>query len=218
MTAPDDADDRLKDAFRDLAATSPARCSDDDLDRVWRAVSGDLPAEERRSMIARVAVDPAYAEAWRVAHELQQARRGDLPATALLEPRSWSPAWLGLAAALVAGVGFGIFQIQRTPANNFRTQAPYAVESPMASDTALPRDAFVLRWTPGPEGSRYQLRVTTEDLRVIATVSDISAPEYRVPADSLSTVPAGSRVFWQVVASMPNGERISSPTFVVRAQ
>jgi hypothetical protein len=53
---------------------------------------------------------------------------------------------------------------------------------------------------------------------VVAAASDIGTPEYRVPADSLSNLPAGSRLFWQVVVSMPNGERISSPTFVVRVQ
>jgi hypothetical protein len=208
----------LKNAFRDLADTSSARCTEEDLDQVWRAVSGDLPPETRRAMVARIAVDPAYAEAWRVAHELQQAHRGDLPASALVTPRSWSPAWLGLAAALLVGVGITLFQIPRQPENTFRTQAPYAVESPIPSDASLARDAFVLRWTPGPEGSRYQLRLTTEDLRVVAAASDIGTPEYRVPADSLSNLPAGSRLFWQVVVSMPNGERISSPTFVVRVQ
>jgi hypothetical protein len=218
VTALHDADERLRGAFRDLAAASAGQCSEEDLDRVWRAVSGELPAEERREMVERLATDPACAEAWRVAHALQDARRGDVRVAAFGKTRSWSPAWIGLAAALVFGVAAGIYQIRRAPESMFRTQAQYVVESPIPSDSALPRDAFVLRWTPGPEGSRYHVRVTTEDLQVLTTASDISVPEFRVPPEPLSKVPSGSRVLWQVVASLPSGERVSSQTFVVRTQ
>jgi hypothetical protein len=217
VTASFDTDERLRDAFRGLAATTPERCSEDELDRVWRAVSGDLPAEERRTLVDRVASNPAYAEAWRVAHELHRIAHEGVPAVAAT-PRSWSPAWLGLAAALVAGVGFGLFQIQRAPADSFRTQPRYAVDSAIPSDATLPRDAFVLRWTPGPEGSRYQVRVTTEDLRVLVSESDVRSPEFRVPPDALENLSPGSRILWQVVASVPGGEQISSQTFVVRTQ
>jgi hypothetical protein len=218
VTASFNADERLRDAFRALASASPARCSDEDLDRVWRAVAGELPASERHDLIERLATDPACAEAWRVALELQQPEREGKPAPAPVGARMWSPAWIGLAAALVLAVGVGLFQIQRAPENNFRSEAAYAIESRLASDASLPRDAFVLRWSPGPEGARYQVRVTTEDLRVIATDNHVREPELRVPADALSAVGPGSRVFWQVTASLPSGEIVSSQTFVVRAQ
>jgi hypothetical protein len=219
VTAPYDADDRLREAFRGLAATSSSRCSDEDLDRVWRAVSGELPAEERREIVERVAADPACAEAWRVARELQEIQSEGLPAVVTVQPRSWSRTWVGLAAVLVAGVAIGIYQIPRAPApDSFRTQSRYLVESPIPTDAPLPRDAFVLRWTPGPDGSRYQVRVTTDDLRVLTAASDVTAAEFRVPVDLLSSLAPGSRVFWQVVASLPGGESVSSQTFVVRIQ
>jgi hypothetical protein len=218
VTPSADADARLKEAFRSLAATSPRKAPDDAIERVWRAVAGELPAEERRELVDRVAADPAYAEAWRIAHELRQAERGDSEGVAPAASPSWSPAWLGLAAALLFAVGVAIVQIQRSPADTFRTQASYVIESPIPSDASLSRDAFVLRWAPGPEGTRYQVRVTTEDLRVIATANDVAAPEFRVAPEQLSSVSAGSRVFWQVVASLPGGERVSSQTFSVRTQ
>jgi hypothetical protein len=169
-------------------------------------------------VVERVAVDPACAEAWRVAHELQESQREELSAVVPLKPRSWTPAWLGLAAGLVAIVGIGMFQITRAPVDTYRTETRYVIESPVSSDAALPRDAFVLRWTPGPDGTLYQVSVTTEDLMVLTTARDISVAEYRVPVDRLAKVPAGSRVLWQIVASLPGGERVSSQTFVARIQ
>ena len=64
------------------------------------------------------------------------------------------------------------------PGDEFRASPAFVVESLVPADAALPRDAFRLRWTPGPEGSRYQVRVTTEDLQVLATAADLTAPEF----------------------------------------
>jgi hypothetical protein len=218
VTGSFDTDERLRDAFRALASTSSTRCSDEDLDRVWRAVAGDLPLNERHELIERLASDPACAEAWRVALELQQPEGERQPALVSIRSRMWNPAWIGLAAALVLAVGVGLFQVQRAPESTFRNDAAYVIESRLSSDASLPRDAFVLRWSAGPEGSRYKVRVTTEDLRVITTENDVRAPEFRVAPDALSAVAPGSRIFWQVTASLPSGEAVSSQTFVVRTQ
>ena len=64
----------------------------------------------------------------------------------------------------------------------------------MQPDATLPRDAFRLRWTPGPQDSRYQVRVTTEDLRVLTTVSDLTVPELVLDRELLSGVAPGARV------------------------
>ena len=93
-----------------------------------------------------------------------------------------------------------------------------AVSSRLATDAALPRDAFVLKWKPGPQGSRYLVRVTTEDLQVIMTAPELTAAEVTVPSTALAPVPAGGRVLWQVVMSSPAGETESSQTFVTRVQ
>ena len=104
MTGPHDAktdrDERLKSAFLALAATSADECSDDEIDRIWRAASGELDAEARRDLVDRMATSPAAAEAWRVAQAMRDAQ--GYPALPAVETRhSWSPTWIGLAAALV---------------------------------------------------------------------------------------------------------------------
>ena len=94
--------------------------------------------------------------------------------------------------------------------NEFRDQAGYVVRSLVPSETLLSRDAFRLRWTPAPQGSRYQVRVTTEDLRVLATAEDLTVPELLVERERLTGLSAGARVLWQVDVSGPGGERVSS--------
>ena len=62
-------------------------------------------------------------------------------------------------------------RFSQTPADTFRDAGSYVVESLVKTDETLPRDAFVLRWKPGPEGSRYQVSVTTEDLKLLKTAA-----------------------------------------------
>jgi hypothetical protein len=218
VTTPQDADNRLRTAFQSMSADSPVDCSEEDVGRVWRAVSGDLPVDERRDVVDRMASQPALADAWRVALELRRAQQDDVPLDAGRAPRSWAPAWIGLAALLVMAIGVGLVQFSRSPVDTFRDGGRYVVESIVASDAALPRDAFVLRWKGGPDGARYQVRVTTEDLRVLTTVTELTTPELKVPPELLKDLAPGARVLWQVVVALPGGETVSSQTFVVRAE
>ena len=200
-----DAEDRLKEAFRATGAESDADVAAADVERVWRAVSGELPAPERGDLVDRLASEPALAHAWRVAHELRRAQLDDAAVEAARPARSWTPAWIGLAAMLVLAVGVGLLQLQRAPADTFRDPGQYIVAPLVASDAVLPRDAFVLRWKPGPDGSRYQVRVTTEDLRVLTTAVDLTAPELTLPREMLADVGPNARVLWQVVVALPGG-------------
>ena len=140
-----------------------------------------------------------------------------------MAPRShalpWTSSWLAAAAAVVLAATTGIVSLVNQPAaDEFRTSPGYAVTSLVLADTPLPRSEFRLRWTPGPEGSRYQVRVTTEDLQVLTRATDVAAPEFVVPIAPLAVLPDGARVFWQVDVSLPTGERITSPTFVARVR
>ena len=210
------ADEKLRAAFQRLGDARHPECSGDDLDRIWRALDGTLDAEARRELIDRLATDPALAEAWRVAHELHAASSVDVDANAA--PRQpvarWQRGWLAAAAVLLAAVS-AVFVFQRIrPADDaFRNVEGYSVESLIGVDATLPRNEFQLRWTPGPPDTRYQVRVTTEDLQVLTTAADLAAAEYAVPADTLASVVSGSRVLWQVDATLPGGQRVSSATF-----
>jgi hypothetical protein len=210
-----DAED-LRRAFQALADSS-GECSREDLDRIWLAVSGELPAGQRRELVERLATDPACAEAWRVAHEL----RRNLP-TALVQERrpAWRSApWLAAAAVLLLAASV-VFVSRRDHSGDttFRDPGRPAIASLVPTDRALPKAAFQLRWSPGPQDSRYQVRVTTEDLRLLTTVGDLTRPEVVIDAASLSDVPEGSRILWQVEVTLPSGERVVSPTFVVRVR
>jgi hypothetical protein len=218
VTTPRDTDDRLKDAFRALDHDAEVEASAPDVERVWRAVNGELPAAERRDLVERLASEPALAKAWQVANELRLAQVGDSEPASERPARSWTPAWLGLAALLVLSVGVGLYQLRSGTDVTFRDSGRYVVEPLIASDAALPRDAFILRWKPGPEGSRYQVRVTTEDLRVLASAADLTTPEVTIPAAALADVKPNTRVLWQVAVGLPGGDTVSSQTYIVRVQ
>lgn len=218
MTDRDAADERLREAFQALGDTSRAEPSAEELDRIWRAVSGDLPAAERRELVDRMAADPALAYAWRVAHELRRAESLEKGAETRAV-RFWTPSWMAAAAVLLIGIAIGVvFQLSPSPGDTFRDADTYVIESLVQPETTLPRDAFRLRWTPGPQDSRYQVRVTTEDLRVLTTISDLAEPEVVLESAVLSSVAPGARVLWQVDATLPGGENVSSETFSVRVQ
>jgi hypothetical protein len=164
-----------------------------------------------------MASDPALAESWRIASELYR----EAPRAATSAPvRRSIPSWMAAAAALLVAVGIGVVLRWSTPPveDSFRNSEPYVVRSLVQSDATLSRDAFRLRWTPGPTGSRYQVRVTTEDLKVLTTVSGLTTPEFVVSSDVLSTLTPGSLVFWQVDVVLPDGNTVPSPTFAVRVQ
>ena len=60
--------------------------------------------------------------------------------------------------------------------------------------------------------------MTTEDLQVLATAADLTASEFEVEPAVLARLPSGARVLWQVDVSLPNGERLTSSTFITRVK
>jgi hypothetical protein len=213
------SDENLRAAFQSLGETSREEPSPEDLERIWRAVGDELPASERRELVDRMATDAGLAEAWRAAREMRGAAPGE---TTVEKPpaRFWTASWLAAAAVLLVSITAGlVFQLSSTPRDTFRDGDHYVIESAVPSEATLPRDDFRLRWTAGPQDSRYQVRVTKEDLQVLTTVSDLTVPELVLAPDLLASVPSGGRIFWQVDVTLPGREgSASSPTFIVRVQ
>jgi hypothetical protein len=226
------SDERLAEAFRAFGDTDDSEVQEDLRERIWLAVSGALPPEERRELVERTATDPGCAEVWRIASELwrasQAAAGGDDAVAAPGLATRWTPRWLAAAAVLLLGTALGVFSILNRPAGDeFRSSAVrnaqgsgrgFFVKSLVPANVALPRDAFRLRWTRGSKGSRYQVRVTTEDLQVLAVAADLTEPEFTVEPAVLSRLPGGVPVLWQVEVSLPNGERLTSSTFSTRVK
>ena len=231
-----DSDERLRAAFQRQPDADAGPLPDELQEQIWLAVSGDLDPDQRRALVDRTAADPAAAEAWRVAHALWQARQQGEQEGALapaapagharvvpMAPRRWRPwmsPWLAAAAALV--LVSTVVTLQYWPfdpaGDEFRVAPDATIESLVAENASLPRDDFRLRWTPGPEGARYRLRVTTEDLSVIGTASELTTPEFGVDPASLADLAPGARILWQVEMSLPGGQAVSSATFSARVR
>ena len=212
------SDEELRQAFQSVPVSSALECSPDDVDRVWRAVAGELPAAERRSLVERLSNEPALAEAWRMAHHGQ--RPVPVADAATESPRRlmrWLTPSFAAAAVLVLAIATAVL-LRRDGSDGvtLRDAGQNTIESFVAANDGLPRDAFRLRWSAGPADSRYDVRVTNDNLDLLAAVTDLSEPELVVDPASLAGVPSGTRVFWQVGVLLPGGERIVSPTFVVR--
>jgi len=127
---------------------------------------------------------------------------------------------LRLAAAAVAAIGLtgliGLLIPMESPAPPpvFRQQDPAEIRS-TTGDLPLPREACVLSWTPAPAGSRYDLRVTTDDLDSLHETWDLDESRAQVPPDALRPLPSGSRILWQVTTRLPDGRTVVSETFHV---
>lgn len=220
MTAHDVPDDRLRMAFQSLSDGWDEECPPALLEQIWKAAAGDLSRDELAAVLDAVAEHPAAAEAWRIAFALRAETSADQPASRAAHPTGrWLPSYLAAAAVVLVGVTVALIRTgDAPPASDYRSAAGYVIESTVADDTVVPPRALWLRWTPGPEGARYHVRVTTEDLRVVASQGDLDAPEYLVPNDALREVPPGARLLWQVEAELPDGGTVASQTFAVRLQ
>ncbi len=58
-------------------------------------------------------------------------------------------------------------------------------------EARLAKEAATLRWQ-GPAGARFELAVTTADLRPVATAGDLVEGSYTLPPAQLAALPAGT--------------------------
>ena len=108
------SDERIAEAFRALGETHGAEVPEDLRERIWLAVSGALPPEERRELVERTATDPACAEAWRIANEMWRASQASAAGGAVAAPglaARFASRWLAAAAVLLLGTAFGVYSL-----------------------------------------------------------------------------------------------------------
>ena len=208
-------DEDLRAAFQGLGDEATVEGVDTEL--VWRAVSGELPPDQRLEVVERVARDPSWALAWRAAHEL----RSDLPASpsrpGLRLVWSRGVQYGALAAALIAAIAGGLLLQQPAPTPGYRDEAPGRIESLVSEQQTLPRQQCVLRWT-GPPGATYEVRATSEDLARVHAATGLAEREYRVPEEFLAAFPPGAKLLWRVEGRLPDGTILAGPTFVARLE
>jgi hypothetical protein len=213
VSTPLEPADDLRAALQKLADTAPMEGVD--TERLWRTVTSEVSAEERREVVEKVAQDPSWAVAWRLAQEMWTASRESTAPVRVVRTTSRPWQWGALAACLAAAVGLGIWNAQGPPAVGHRDPTGARIESLLRSEGTLSRADAVLRWT-GPPGATWDVRVTSDDLVNVHATSGVAATEYRLPDGFVAQLPPGSRVLWQVEARLPGGGTLRSDTFVNR--
>jgi hypothetical protein len=196
------------------AAPDPASCPTPET--LWSAVRGELPAQQMGEVLDHVAACAACAEDWRLAAEINRQEERAAAAPGKVIPGrfgQWRP--LAAAAALAAGllIAVGVYRTQQ-PAQPPIYRGPHpGVSSLLPQGQALPREAAVLRWSQVAGAVSYDVQVSTEDLRPVATAKGQTGTEYRIPPGALAGLPPGAKLLWQVDAVRPDGTHETSPTF-----
>jgi len=195
---------------------------------ILRAVLGELNVTRNRSVADHAAVCPSCALAWWLAREYaaEAALEGQtVPETDDVSRRAgppvlrWIPAAAILAAAVLVVVVLAPWPREERPAPPALRSVEYeTIESLVPDGSALPADRFVLRWSSGPDGARYAIRVTDRRLDHLADAASLDRPEYTVPESALAGLAPGSLVLWQVETILPDGTRLASMTFAARLE
>jgi hypothetical protein len=180
------------------------------VETLWESATGRLARAENRAVVLHIAACASCATAWELARELAPA--GEVadraPATSW---RRWVPAVA--AAVLLAAVALWLWKPAEVHEPIYRDTSGDWIVSELEADRSLDRGECTLHWSAGPEGTTYDVRVTTADLTPIAQGLDLSEPRFRVGPSSLASVPAGEIILWRVTARLPDGRKVSSSTF-----
>jgi hypothetical protein len=186
-------------------------------ERILRAVLGELGVKQNRRLADHAATCGSCALAWKLAREF--ADEAELRSKSSSSVWRWLPAAAVLFVALVA-VGVLAPWERRDGSGEpvLRAVSTATVRSLVAEGQSLPRAGFELRWSAGPEGARYDLRVTDRRLNTLHRATSIDATEYTVPQSALSELGSGSIVLWQVEMVLPDGRRVTSATFAAQLE
>jgi hypothetical protein len=210
--------ERLRAALRALAEDARPLADCPPPERLWHAVRAELPVEQRREIVEHIAGCLACAEAWRLAVEIDPDARPTAAAStapwiaAFFEPRHLVPLAASLLIAATAGVVL-LHGPEGALDPGYREAGSAAIRSLLPENEPVARSAFRLRWSPGPVGIRYDVRVTTESLDPVASAQGLTDASFLVAEPLLASLPAGSRLLWQVHMRRPDGNRQDSPTF-----
>jgi hypothetical protein len=214
-------DDRLRDEFAKISELAGDGKECPPPETLWSSGRAELDPVDNEPVILHLSECTACAAAWRIAQDLAEERlreRAPVSRKRLVVSR-----WASLAAtaavvlAVVSLVVFNTYERRTTPPI-YRTQEVNWLQPVVPDGVSLPRDAFVLRWTGGPEGTTYDVRVTTASLDPVAGASRLDRSEFRVSEDALAGISSGAQVFWQVTAHLPDGRRLESASFAVKLE
>lgn len=212
---------RMRRAFASLSQPAPAPEACPPPEKIWEAVRGELQPAQTREIVTHMAACPSCAEDWRLAVSLQRPETTAkvIPAADRFSMGRRLRNW-GLAAAAV--LALAVVGVQFVPKN---TDAPAyrgdgaTIQALVEEGRPLPREQFLLRWSAlETPGTTYDVEVSTEDLRVIASGDDLREPQLQIPESALTGLPSGARLMWNVDAELPQGGHVRSNTFFTTVQ
>jgi hypothetical protein len=206
-------DRRLRELWREREAGSAPSPSCPEPERIWRAVGLESSTGERQALVKHLTGCARCAETWRLAAGLAD-RSVPQTAAAAAERRWRTRPQLALAAAsLVVAVGLGWLALRPGTDRGTAVRATGGdIRSLLQSGQALPRERFLLRWTPGLPGTIYDVEVATIDLKLLARGIALTEPEFLVPTEALAGLPSGTSIAWRVEAALPDGRSVASVT------
>lgn len=209
---------RMRRAFASLSQPAPVPAACPLPEKIWEAVRNQLPPGEVREIVQHMAACPSCAEDWRLAVALQKPEGASnvvIPAADRFALGRRLRTWGLAAAAVLALAVVGVQWLPKTTDEAVYRGGQGAIQSLVEEGQSLPRNQFLLRWAAlDTPGATYDVEVSTEDLRVVASADGLREPHLLVPAADLAGLPAGTRLLWKVDAELPQGGRLSSPTFV----
>jgi hypothetical protein len=177
---------------------------------LWESATGRMARAENRAVLLHIAECASCATAWELARELAPAGEvaDRVPTT------SWRRSVPAIAAAvLFAAVALWLWKPMEIHEPIYRDTSGDWIVSELQADRSLDRGECTLRWSAGPDGTTYDVRVTTADLTPIAQGFDLTEPRFSVEPSSLGIVPPGEIILWRVTARLPDGRKASSRTF-----
>ncbi len=215
------SDERMAEAFQALG------------DSTWRRSTGRTARADLAGGVRRAAAGGASGARRRTVTDPHAPRPGASPlkcggrrrprppaaAGAAVGPATrWAPRWLAAAAVLLLGTRLGSSTTSRRPSGDeFRTVCR------LACDRSCPptrRFRATRSGSAGHPDPKDRVSGAGDDGRP-AGAGDGRRPDgARVRGRSCRSCGAarGASVLWQVDVSLPNGERLASPTFITRVE
>lgn len=216
MNTADLQDERLREELAGVSEVAGDGSDCPSPETLWRSGRDELDAPENEEVVLHIAECTACASAWRLARELAPA--AEVTPFRVETRKPTRTRWFRLAAAAVIVMAVGASAVlfwppQRDEAPVFREQDAYRLDSILVEDEPLARDRFILQWSPGPEGTIYEVLITDERLETLHRAYSLDQPSYRVPETVLVDLKSGERVFWQVIAELPDGRWVRSESY-----
>ena len=216
----------LRRALEAVAETAVPREDCPPPERIWAAVGGELSSDGLRDVVDHTVTCAVCAESWRLAAELIAEEASAAHPEPAEEPgpseNGFWRSWLQVAALMVVLAGAGLLlrpDGAPSPAP-VRSGDEAGISALTPQDRALPREAFVLRWTGPAPGLRYDVEVTwitAEASTVVFRAQDLEETEVRVPPEALAELPSEARLLWEVTA-LDDGQPVEHRTFRARLE